>query len=373
MRILHRFGGRGNAHLRDSERTAREAAGEFGMIVGNRPSEPQSKENRMIDRIFAAAIAAFFAFVAAGVSTGPALAQGFPGKPVTIVLSYAAGGPTDFLARTLAERVSARIGQPVLVDPKPGANERVATEHLLRQPADGYTSVLVALPHATNPAVFASLPYDTVKEFIGLIHLVNIPVILTVRTDSPIRNFGDFVAFAKAKPGEAMFGSPGTATSSQLTVEMLGTLSGASFTHVPYKGDAPSMTDLLGGQIVASVNSLPGALGQIQGGRIRAIGISTAQRIALLPDVATFAEQGYRDAITATWFGLIVRSGTPKDVVAKLNAEFNAALALPEVQAKLNDRGMTTVGGTSESFTSFIRAETERWTRVIKARGIKIE
>lgn len=305
--------------------------------------------------------------------TGGAHAQTFPAKPITIVLSYAAGGPTDFLARTLGERVAAKIGQPVLVDPKPGANERVATEYLLRQPADGYTTVLVALPHATNPAVFASLPYDSVKEFIGLIHLVNIPVILTVKADSPIRNFADFAAFAKAKPGEAMFGSPGAATSSHLTVELLGTLTGASFTHIPYKGDAPAMTELMGGRIVASVNSLPGALGQIRGGRVRSIGVSSAQRVPVLPDVATFAEQGFPDAVTATWFGLIVRSGTPKDIVAKLNAEFNAALALPEITDKLNDRGMTTVGGTSEQYTAFMRGETERWSKVVKARGIKIE
>ncbi len=318
-------------------------------------------------------IRALLAALAAAALPILAQAQAFPSKPVTIVLSYAAGGPTDFLARTLGEKVSARIGQPVLVDPKPGANERVATEYLLRQPADGYTTVLVALPHATNPAVFASLPYDTFKEFIGLVHLVNIPVILTVKSDSPIRNFADFAAFAKSKPGEAMFGSPGAATSSHLTIELLGTLTGAGFTHVPYKGDAPAMTELMGGRIVASVNSLPGALGQIRGGRVRAIGISSAQRVPILPDVPTFAEQGHPEAITATWFGLIVRSATPRDVVAKLNAEFNAALALPDVKEKLNDRGMTTVGGSPESYAAFIRAENERWAKVVKARGIKIE
>ena len=322
----------------------------------------------MSRRILAAALAGLALTLPA---TAPA--QGFPSKPFTIVRSYAAGGPTDFLARTLAEKVSARIGQPVLVDPKPGANERVATEYLLRQPADGYTSVLVALPHATNPAVFASLPYDTFKEFIGLVHLVNIPVILTVKSDSPIRTFADFAAFAKTKPGEAMFGSPGAATSSHLTIELLGTLAGATFTHIPYKGDAPAMTELMGGRIVASVNSLPGALGQIRGGRVRSIGISSAQRVPTLPDVPTFAEQGYPDAVTATWFGLIVRSGTPKDIVARLNTEFNTALALPDVREKLSDRGMTPVGGSSETYTAFIRSENERWSKVVKARGIKIE
>ena len=322
----------------------------------------------MSRRILAAALAGLALALPA---TAPA--QGFPSKPFTIVLSYAAGGPTDFLARTLAEKVSARIGQPVLVDPKPGANERVATDYLLRQPADGYTSVLVALPHATNPAVFASLPYDTFKEFIGLVHMVNIPVILTVKSDSPIRTFADFAAFAKAKPGEAMFGSPGAATSSHLTIELLGTLAGATFTHIPYKGDAPAMTELMGGRIVASVNSLPGALGQIRGGRVRSIGISSAQRVPTLPDVPTFAEQGYPDAVTATWFGLIVRSGTPKDIVARLNTEFNTALALPDVREKLSDRGMTPVGGSSETYTAFIRSENERWSKVVAQAGIKSE
>jgi tripartite-type tricarboxylate transporter receptor subunit TctC len=302
-----------------------------------------------------------------------ASAQGFPSKPVTIVGSYAAGGTADVLGRTLAERVSARTGQPVLVDPKPGANERIATEYLLRQPVDGYTTALVSLPHATNPVLFASMRYDTVKEFIGLIHLANIPVILIVRADSPIKNLADFVAFVKAKPGEAMFGSPGMATSSQLTVEMLAMLAGVSVTHIPYKGDAPALTELLGGRIAASAHSLAGAIGQIRGGRVRGIGISSAQRVALLPDVPTFAEQGYPDAVTGTWMGLILRSGTPKDIVAKLNAEFNAALALPEVKEKLNDLGMTTVGGSSEQFTAFIRSESERWSKVIKARGIRID
>jgi len=322
----------------------------------------------MRTRLFATAF-----FAAALALPGLASAQGFPSKPVTIVLSYAAGGPTDFLARTLGEKVAARIGQPVLVDPKPGANERVATEYLLRQPADGYTTVLVALPHATNPAVFSSLPYDTVKEFVGLIHMVNIPVILTVKADSPIRTFADFAAFAKARPGEAMFGSPGAATSSHLTVELLGTLTGAAFTHIPYKGDAPAMTELMGGRIVASVNSLPGALGHIRGGRVRSIGISSAQRVPVLPEAPTFAEQGFPEAVTATWFGLIVRASTPREVIARLNAEFNAALALPDVKEKLADRGMATVGGSPETFTAFIRGETERWSKVVKARGIRIE
>ena len=302
-----------------------------------------------------------------------AQAQTFPAKPITIVLSYAAGGPTDFLARTLAEKVSARVGQPVLVDPKPGANERVATSYLLGQPSDGYNIVLVAVPHATNPAVFAQMPYDSTKEFTGLIHLVSIPPILTVRADSPIKNFNDFVALAKSKPGAATYGSSGNATNSHLTLELLATLSGASFLHIPYKGDTPALTDLLGGQIVGSVNALPAAIPQIKGGRVRGIGISSQERHPLVPEVPTFVEQGYKDAVSATWFGLILRSSVPRDVVAKLSAEFNAALAMPDVREKLAERGMLIVGGSPEQFTAHIRREYERWSAIIKARGIKVD
>ena len=323
---------------------------------------------RMLTAELAAGLAA-----AALALPGAACAQAYPSKPVTIVLSYAAGGPTDFLARTLGEKVSARIAQPVLVDPKPGANERVATEYLLRQPADGYTTVLVALPHATNPAVFASLPYDTVKEFIGLIHLVNIPVILTVKSDSPIRNFADFAAFAKAKPGEAMFGSPGAATSSHLTVELLGTLTGATFTHIPYKGDAPAMTELMGGRIVASVNSLPGALGQIRGGRVRSIGISSAQRVPILPDVPTFAEEGLIGFEILNWYGVMAPAATPKDIVNKLAADINKAMREPEVKARLEQVGTQLRELSPDEFGAFMRAELAKYTKLVKDANIRLE
>jgi tripartite-type tricarboxylate transporter receptor subunit TctC len=159
---------------------------------------------------------------------GAVWAQAYPTRPITIMLSYAGGGPTDFLARTVAERVSQRVGQPVLVDPKPGANERIATEYLRNQPAEGYLVQLVAVPHATNPAIFASLPYDSVKDFSALIHLVDISPILSVRADSPVRNFADYVNLAKTKPGEVNFGSSGVATNTHLTMELLGSLAGGT-------------------------------------------------------------------------------------------------------------------------------------------------
>jgi len=308
-----------------------------------------------------------------GTFANDASAQPYPTRPVTIVLSYAGGGPTDLLARTLAERVSHRVGQPVVVDPRPGANERIATEYVRNQPADGYFLQLVAVPHATNPAIFASLPYDSVKDFTALIHLVDISPIMTVRADSPIRNFADYVNLAKARPGEANFGSSGVATNTHLTMELLGSLAGASFLHIPYKGDAALVTEVLGGRLVAGMNAPPAVVAQIKAGRLRGIGISSKERSPLVPDVPTFVEQGYPDAVTATWFGLIVRSGTQREIILRLNSEFNAALAIPEVREKLAIVGMTTVGGTPEQFAATIRRDTERWGNIIKQRAIKID
>jgi tripartite-type tricarboxylate transporter receptor subunit TctC len=288
------------------------------------------------------------------------------------VLAYTGGGPTDFLARLVSDSVSKRLGQPVLIEPKPGANERVATAHLIASPADGYTAVLVAPPHATNPSLF-QLAYDTPRETTGLIHLVNIAPVLTTYPDSGLNNFNDLVKLARAKPGEVTFGSAGNATSTHLTVELLGLLAGVQLQHVPYKGDAPAITELLGKRIHASSNTITAGLPHIKAGRLKALGISSRERSPLLPEVPTFIEQGYPEAEITTWFGLIVHAATPKEIVDKLNAEFNHSLQLPEVRERLAQVGMTPVGGSPEQFTAHIRRETERWAKVIQTRGIKVE
>lgn len=314
------------------------------------------------------------AAAALAAAMAPALAQPvrFPAKPVRLVLAYTAGGPTDFLARLVSDPVSRRLGQPVLVEPKPGANERVATAHLIASPPDGHTVLLVAPPHTTNPSLF-QMPYDSRRETTGLIHLTNIPPMLTTYPESGINTFEDLVKLAKAKPGEITFGSAGNATSTHLTVELLAIMAGVQLQHIPFKGDAASMTELLGKRIHASSNTITTGLPHVRAGRLRAIGISSRERSPLLPDVPTFIEQGYPDAEITSWFGLIVHSATPKDIIGRLNAEFNAALDLPEVREKLTLAGMSPVGGSPEQFTAHIARETERWAKVIKARGIKIE
>lgn len=302
-----------------------------------------------------------------------AFAQAYPAKPITVLLGYPGGGPVDFLARTLADRVSKRLGQPMVIVSKPGANERIATKFLADQPADGYNIQVVVVAYATNPILFPSLPYDPAKDFSPVIHLADSSPILSVRADSPIKSFADFVALAKAKPGEATVGSPGNATNNHLTMELLASLAGINFTHVPYKGDAATVPEVLGGRLTASMNALPSVVPHIQSGRLRGIGISSRQRYSHLPNVPTFVEQGYPDAVSATWFGVIVRSGTPAEIINRLNSEFNAALVLPDVREALDKVGMTPAGGTPEQFAALIKSDTERWGRIIRQRGVKVE
>jgi tripartite-type tricarboxylate transporter receptor subunit TctC len=301
-----------------------------------------------------------------------AFGQSFPSKPVRIVLAYAAGGPTDFLARTVGEKVSARVGQPVLVEARPGANERVATEHVLRSPADGYTVLLVAPPHATNPSLF-QMSYDAQKEMTGLIHLINIPPMITTHPASGLQNFNDLVKAAKAKPGEMTYGTPGNATSNHLMMELLGLIADVRMQHIPFKGDSPAITELLGGRLTVSANTVTAGIQHVKAGRLRAIGIASRERSPLLPEVPTLHEQGFPEAVVTTWFGLVIHGQTPREHIHKLNAEFDAALQMPDVREKIMAVGMLPVGGPPEQFSAHIRAEAERWGRVVKTRGIKAE
>lgn len=306
--------------------------------------------------------------------TAHASAQSFPNKPLKIVLAYDAGGSVDFLARRIGEALAPRIGQPVIVEPRPGANERVASQYLLSQPADGYTMLLVAVPHATNPSIFPDMPYDTRRDFAPLALLADVSQLVVVRSDSPIKSFAELVKMAKAKPGEISFGTPGMATGTHLMMELLNQLAGIEMLHVPYKGLAPLTTAILGGHTSVGVFSVsPQLMAMVEGDRLRALGIPRRDRWSALPNVPTFAEQGYPDAIGGTWFGLLMKSGTPPDVVNRLNKEINSILAIPEVRASMLKIGMTPVGGTPEQFGTHIAQEIDRWGKVIKSRGIKVE
>ena len=302
---------------------------------------------------------------------GVAAAQAWPAKPIRIIAPYAAGGTNDIAARILAERLSPRLGQQVIVENKAGANTRIATEFVAKSAPDGYTLFFCAAPHSTNPALYEKLPYDPVKDFAPVVHAVTVPLFFLVPYASPVKNAKDLIELAKKDPAYANVGSPGNGSAPHLAIELLNSLSGSALTHIPYKGDAPAIQDLLGGRLGASADPVAPALPHIRAGKLRAISVASPQRYSLLPDVPTLAEQGFQGAEAFAWFGLLAPASTPADVVAKLNAEVNLALKLPEIAEKLLSLGMTPVGGTPEQFGAFIRADIEKWTKLIRARNIK--
>jgi len=307
------------------------------------------------------------------VAAFPAAAQDYPSKPVKVVMAYAPGGPTDFISRVVSEKLQQKFCQPFVVESKPGANLRIGTDFVAKSAPDGYTIGVTGVPHATNPALFPNMPYDTLRDLAGLAHLVDAPLVLSVPAASPLKNVADLIALAKAKPGEVTIGTAGNDTGPHLSMEFLFLVAGANYTHVPYKGDAPAVTELLGARLTAGSNTLQSVLQHIRAGRLRALAVSSRERVAAAPEIPTLVEQGYPDNVVNTWFGMIVPAGVPRDIVNKLNREINAALAMPDVREKIFATGLLPVGGTAEQFDAHIRREMERWARVIKARGIKAE
>lgn len=304
-------------------------------------------------------------------ATATALAQTYPSRPIRLVLSYSPGGPVDLLSRTLADKVAPKIGQPFVIESRAGANERIATQFVLSQPADGYTVLLVGPAHAVNPSLF-EMKYDAQKDMTGLVHLVDISPAISTHPASGITGMADVVRLARAKPGELAYGTAGNATNNHLTMEFISLLAGIQLQHIPLKGDAPVMTEVLANRLQLSSTTLPGVLPHARAGKLRVIAVASAERQPQLPEVPTLREQGI-DAVTNTWFGLVMSAGTPPEALRRLNAEFHAALQLPEVRERLQGVGMTPVGGTPEQFTALIRAERERWAGIIKARGIRVD
>jgi tripartite-type tricarboxylate transporter receptor subunit TctC len=298
-------------------------------------------------------------------------AQAWPAKPIRIIGPYAAGGTNDIAARILAERLSQRLGQQAVVENKPGANTRIATEYVAKSPPDGHTLFFCAAPHSTNPGLYGKLPYDTVKDFAPVVHAVTVPLFFLVPAGSPLKSVKELLELAKKDAAYSNVGSPGNGSAPHLAIELLNSVAGAALTHIPYKGDAPALQDLLGGRLGASVDPLAPALPHIKAGKLRAIAVATPQRYSALPEVATLSEQGFRGADAFAWFALLAPAGTPPEVISRLNTEVNLALKQPEVAEKLTGLGMTPVGGSPEQLGTFIRADIDKWTKLIQARGIK--
>jgi tripartite-type tricarboxylate transporter receptor subunit TctC len=313
--------------------------------------------------------AAVVMFVAGSVA---AAQSEFPSKPVHVFVPYAAGGGVDILARTLGEVVSRHWGQTVVVENRPGAGGVVASQALAAAPPDGYTLIVVASGHATNPFLYPKIPYDTFKDFAPISLLASSPNILLVRADSPFKTVADIIAQARANPGSLSFAHAGTGTSTHLAGELLKNLAKIEITGIPYKGGLPAINDLLGGQIPLSFNNGPESVGQIQAGSVRALAVTTKSRVAFLPDVPSMSETvpGYD---TEVWWGLLGPANMPPEVLAKISHDFVTALNTDAVKERLAKLGATPIGSSPQAFDAKIHADYDKWGPIIKAAGIKPE
>jgi tripartite-type tricarboxylate transporter receptor subunit TctC len=315
-------------------------------------------------------------FAAAGLSLAATVvnasdaAAKYPEKMVRIVVPYAPGGFNDTLGRLFARKLQEAWGQPVVVENKGGAGTIVGTEMVARSTPDGYTLLINGFPLILNQYLHEKLPYDTAKDFTPVIAGAQSRNLLVVRADSPIKSVADLVSRAKAEPGKFNYASAGNGSSNHVTMEYFKNETGAGLTQIPYKGSAPMITDLLGGQVDVMFDNVPHVLPHVQAGKMRALAITSKDRSTLAPDVPTVAEQGYPEFDVAVPYGLFAPAGTPKEIVAKINAELQKAIAAPDVQEVFAKQGVETLSGSPEDFQKFFQDQMNKWSKVVKDTGI---
>ena len=306
------------------------------------------------------------------VSVG-ANAENFPNKPVHILVPYAAGGAVDVLARTLGQSLAKTWGQQPIIENRPGAGGIVASQALTQAPPDGYTLILVASGHPLNQFIYPSLPYDTFKDFTAISEIASSPLAILVSTKSPYATLQDLLAAARKDPDSLSYGMSGNGTSAHLAGELLKYMAEVKIVAIPYKGGAPALTAVIAGDIPMSINPLAQAVGQIEGGQLRAIAVTSAQPSRTLPGVATVAASGVPGYDVSVWWGVLGPARMPPEIVAKLEADLKAALGDPAVQATLEKTGATPVGSGSKEFDAFMRAEAAKWEPVLKAANIRAQ
>jgi tripartite-type tricarboxylate transporter receptor subunit TctC len=308
-----------------------------------------------------------------GSASAQTSAQDYPARPVRWVVGFPAGGSSDIVARVLSEWMQARLGQAFLVENKPGAGSNIATETVVNSPADGYTLLSVTSANAINATVSKkSLSFDLLKQLAPVAGSAYGPSVMVVNPSLPVKTVAEFIAYAKANPGKINMGSAGVATTSHMAGELFKAMAAVDLVHVPYRGSAPALTDLVGGQVQVMFDAMISTLPHIQSGKLRALGVTTATRSEVLADLPTIAETvpGYEAII---WYGVGVPRGTPADIVGKLNREFNAALASPRIKAQLAELGSTPIAVSPDEFWTFVRSEIDKWEKVIKLSGTKVD
>ena len=303
-----------------------------------------------------------------------AQSAGYPERPIRIVVAYTPAGATDILARTIGQKLTEAWGQPVIIDNRPGANGNIGTEYAAKATPDGYTLLMVtAGTHGINPSLYRKLGFDAVKDFAPVSLVAMVPNIFVVNNAVPAKDLKEFIAYAKANPGKLNYGSPGNGSTAHLSMELFKSMTGIQMVHIPYKGSAGVLADLIGGQIVATMDNMPPYVPQVKAGKIRALAVSPTRRSPAVPDVPTVAEAGVPGYDSGAWFGLVAPAHTPKDIVNKLSRETARILKLPDVSARLSELGAEPVGGTPEQFAAHIKAEIAKWAKVIKDANVELQ
>ena len=304
-----------------------------------------------------------------------AQAQAYPARPIRFVVPYAPGGPLDLIARAIGQKLTEATGQAVVVDNKPGAGGNIGADIVAKAAPDGYTIVMGAVAtHAINPTLYPKIPYDPVKDFTPVAMVAVVPNVLVVNPTLPVKSVKELIDFAKAKPSYLNFASGSTGSTGHLAGELFNALAGVQMVHIPYKGGAPAMADLLAGQVQLMFDNLANALPQVKAGKLRALAVTTAQRSAFAPDLPTLAEAGVPGFDLTTWFGIFLPGNAPRDIVLRLNTEINKALNAPDMKDRLEKMGAEPpANNTPERFAAFIKVEFDKYARVIKASGAKVE
>jgi len=304
-----------------------------------------------------------------------AFAQGaYPNKPIRLVVPFPPGGGTDLIARTVAQKLTETLKWTIVIDNRPGAGGNLGVDQVAKAPADGYTLVMGQTSNlAINPALYSKLPYDPLKDLTPVVLVSNSPIVFAVSEASPYKTFADVVAASKGKPGKLTLGYSGNGTVAHLSSEIAENAAGIELQHVPYKGAAQALTDLVSGQIDIYASSIPTLIGQIRNKKIRALAVTSTKRSEQLPDTPTLAEAGYKNSDAVSWFGILAPAGTPAAIVKTLNTEINKVLQNPESASKLKADGGEVMGGTPETFAALLKADLPRWGKIVKESGATID
>ncbi|MBN9205986.1 Bug family tripartite tricarboxylate transporter substrate binding protein [Methylibium petroleiphilum] len=313
------------------------------------------------------------AALAVAMAGSSAMAQAWPNKPISLIVPFPAGGTTDVLARALGEKLAQSLGQPVIVENKPGAGATLGADFVAKARPDGYTLLMGAVHHTIAPSVYKKLPYDFQKDFAPITTVALVPNVLVVNAATPAKNVAELVALAKAQPGKLTYGSNGNGTAQHLIGTQFENATGTEVIHIPYKGSGPLATDLLGGQITMSFDTVTPVLQHIKSGKLRALAVTTNKRSSALPDVPTLEEAGLKGFNIGTWFGVLAPVATPKELVSRLNAEMVKVIQSPDFRKRMDEIGAEPIGNSTDQMGQQIKGETEKFAKLVKDAKVTIE